>query len=111
VALAAGMVALTMLTGGHRAVPPQGEPRELERIAKHLTASGAHFYGVWWCEGCREQKERFGAAAIELPYVECSGGGPAGVEVFPTWEIAGRRLTGVLSPDSLASLSGYTRSP
>jgi hypothetical protein len=29
------------------------------------------------------------------------------VERFPTWEIAGRRVIGVLSPDSLARLSGY----
>ena len=108
-ALAGAMVALTLWTGGHRAVEPQGDPRRLEALARHLTVSGARFYGVWWCEGCREQKERFGAAALELPYVECSGGAPPGVTEYPTWEVSGRRITGVIAPDSLARLSGFSR--
>ena len=110
VALAAVMVALTLATGGRTPTAPAGDPRELAAIAQHLKASGARFYGVWWCEGCREQKELFGAAALDLPYVESSrGGAPAGVDQFPTWVINGRRVTGVLSPDSLARLSGYAR--
>jgi uncharacterized membrane protein len=110
-ALAAAMVALTLTTGGHRPVPPAGEPHRLEAIAQHLSSSGARFYGVWWCEGCRKQKELFGAAALDLPYVESSTHAPAGVERFPTWEIAGRRIIGVLSPDSLARLSGFDGAP
>jgi len=110
-ALAGAMVALTLTTGGHRAVAPAGDPLVLDGIARHLSESGAHFYGVWWCEGCRRQKELFGGAAADLPYVECSRGAPAGVDEYPTWEIAGRRTTGVLSPDSLAVLSGYEGSP
>ena len=108
-ALAAAMVALTLATGGHRAAPAAGDPVVLEKIARHLSASGAHFYGVWWCEGCRRQKELFGAAALDLPYEECSLRSPAGVDEYPTWEIAGRRTVGVLSPDSLAVLSGFVR--
>jgi len=107
--LAGAMVALTVLAGGHKPIAPHGEPRELESLARHLAASGARFYGVWWCDGCREQKEMFGVAALELPYVECSAGAPAGVTEYPTWEIAGRRTTGVLEPDSLAVLSGFGR--
>jgi len=107
VGLAAAMVALTLTTGGHKALPPAGEPGRLEAIARHLSASGARFYGLWWCTACREQKELFGAAAADLPYVECSRTAPAGVEKFPTWEISGRRFVGALSPDSLARLSGY----
>jgi uncharacterized membrane protein len=110
-ALAVGMVALTLVTGGHRPVRPAGAPRELSAIARHLNASGAHFYGVWWCEGCREQKELFGVAALELPYVECSRGCPDSIDVYPTWVIGGRRIPGMLSPDSLARLSGFERSP
>ena len=109
VALAAVMVTLTLTTGGHAVAPPRGDPRTLAAIARHLRASGAHFYGVWWCEGCREQKEAFGAAALDLPYVECSSGAPDSVREYPTWDIAGRRITGVLSPDSLATLSGFAR--
>ena len=109
--LAGAMVALTLATGGHRPVPPAGDPRTLEAIARHLSASGARFYGVWWCGACREQKELFGAAALDLPYVDCSRRSPEGVDEYPTWEIAGRRTVGVLSPDSLARLSGFERAP
>lgn len=108
--LAAGMVAITLVAGGHKPVPPAGEPKELSDIARHLSASGARLYGVWWCEGCREQKELFGAAALDLPYVECSRQAPPGIEEYPTWEIGRRRIAGILSPDSLARLSGFTES-
>jgi uncharacterized membrane protein len=111
VGLAAAMVALTLTTGGHRAIPPAGDPGRLEAIAQHLTASGARFYGVWWCTACREQKELFGAAAADLPYVESSRTAPEGVDKFPTWEIAGHRVVGAISPDSLAKLSGFESSP
>jgi uncharacterized membrane protein len=89
--LAAAMVALTLTTGGHKPLPPAGDPQRLEAIARHLTASGARFYGVWWCTACREQKELFGAAAADLPYVECSRSSPDSVDYYPTWEIAGWR--------------------
>ena len=105
--LAAAMVALTLTTGGHKAVAPAGDPRRLEAIARHLTSSGARFYGVWWCTVCREQKELFGAAAADLPYVECSRTSPEGVDSYPTWEISGRRIVGELSPDTLAVLSHF----
>src|SRR5262249_35149947 len=105
--LAGAMVALTILAGAHEPIAPRGAQRGLAALARHLAASGARFYGVWWCDGCREQKEMFGAAALELPYVECSTGAPAGVTEYPTWEIGGRSVTGVLEPDSLAALSDF----
>ena len=105
--LAAAMVALTLTTGGHKPVAPAGDPRRLEAIARHLSASGARFYGLWWCTVCREQKELFGTAAADLPYVECSRSSPEGVDKFPTWEISGRRIVGAISPDSLAVLSHF----
>ena len=82
---------------------PAGDPLVLDAIARHLSASGARFYGVWWCEGCRRQKELFGRrgrrpalrgvqrrGAAELlsaavPRV-ARGSGPG-----TTWEIAGRQ--------------------
>jgi len=88
-------------------VAPAGDTRRLEAIARHLSASGARFYGLWWCTVCREQKELFGAAAADLPYVECSRSSPEGVDKFPTWEISGRRIVGAISPDSLAVLSHF----
>jgi len=111
VLLALGMVALMATARRHEPVPPAGSLRRLAAIARHLNASGAHFYGVWWCEACRKQKELFGVAALDLPYVECSRKAPEGVDYFPTWEIAGKRFTGAISPDSLAQLSGFQKAP
>ncbi|MEQ1833469.1 MAG: vitamin K epoxide reductase family protein [Candidatus Eisenbacteria bacterium] len=78
------------------------------QLAEHLRASGARFYGLWWCSGCRDQKARFGDAASALPYVECSVEPvPDGVREFPTWEIAGERLVGVQSFATLAARSRF----
>lgn len=87
-----------------------------EGLATHLATTGVKFYGVYWCPHCQDQKAMFGSAARLLPYVECdsraSDGQPsvcakAGVRAFPTWEIAGQKLEGVLSLEDLARLSGY----
>jgi uncharacterized membrane protein len=88
-----------------------------EALARHLTDSGAHFYGTFWCPACREQKRLFGHAASALPYVECdargAGGRPdlceaAGVRVYPTWTIRGTTYEGVTRLETLARLSGFT---
>ncbi|MBI5739687.1 MAG: hypothetical protein HZA16_03110 [Nitrospirae bacterium] len=65
-----------------------------------------------------EQKDLFGASSDRLPYVECSPAGRGGpisakcremnIKSFPTWIIDGHRYEGVLKPDRLADLSGYT---
>jgi uncharacterized membrane protein len=88
-----------------------------EALARHLSATGARFYGAFWCPACREQKRLFGSAADELPYVECDARGPAarpdlctqaGVRQFPTWTIKGGRHEGVQSLDALGRASGFT---
>jgi uncharacterized membrane protein len=88
-----------------------------QALARHLTDTGARFYGAYWCPACREQKRLFGTAGEDLPYVECdaagAGGRPdlcsqAGVRVFPTWVIGGSRHEGVLTLDTLARLSQFT---
>ena len=108
VLLAGAMVTLALTTGARTTPPPAGDARRLVALARHLKSSGARFYGVWWCTACREQKDLFGAAAAALPYVECSrDSAPAGVQDFPTWDIAGRRLVGVLPVDTLAARSGF----
>jgi hypothetical protein len=39
-------------------------------LAQHLLASGAKFYGAYWCSHCQKQKSLFGAtAAANLPNV------------------------------------------
>ena len=88
-----------------------------QEVARHLSATGARFYGAFWCSACREQKRLFGSAADELPYVECDVRGPgarpdlctqAGVRAYPTWVIQGTRHEGVTPPETLARLSGFT---
>jgi uncharacterized membrane protein len=93
------------------------ESRRASALAQHLTQYGAKFYGASWCAECSRQKHRFGSAADELPYVECSPGGrntpmtltcsSAGVTVFPTWVIDGRQHTGVLEPELLSVLTRF----
>ncbi|MCP5150644.1 MAG: vitamin K epoxide reductase family protein [Ectothiorhodospiraceae bacterium] len=92
------------------------QPR-LRALAEHLTASGAKFYGAYWCPHCQDQKKLFGASAERLPYVECSPegrGGPqsaacglAGVRDYPSWDIGGRRYGGVLEIPLLERLSDF----
>jgi len=86
-------------------------------LAKHLTEIGAKFYGASWCDHCQQQKQYFGSAADELPYVECKPGGPSApmtrpcldnyISTFPTWVINDRRVEGVLSLTTLAEMSGF----
>jgi len=86
-------------------------------LAKHLSQSGAKFYGAFWCPHCQKQKAAFGKEAMQfVPYIECSppdrNGQTAACEVakiesYPTWEINGKRSTGEESLTELADLTGY----
>jgi uncharacterized membrane protein len=99
---------------------PRAEPR-MTALAEHLEASGAKFYGAFWCATCREQKALFGGAAESLPYVECHPNGRQGglafecvsaeIRSYPTWIIRGRRYEQVMHPDELASRSGFRYEP
>jgi uncharacterized membrane protein len=91
----------------------------LKALAVHLRASGARFYGAYWCPTCQKQKDLFEASVDRLPYVECTPDGRNGVRNFdcvandikdyPTWIIEGRRYTGLLSVDGLAALSRFKK--
>ena len=93
------------------------EKPQLKALATHLEASGAKFYGAFWCPRCQAQKAAFEASAARLPYVECTPSGRNGprslacvnnaVERYPTWIIGERRIEGMLEPKVLASLSGF----
>jgi len=111
-------VAALAFVGGGYALQDRQEPAGAyaEGLAKHLAASGAKFYGAYWCPHCAEQKRLFGQAARYLPYVECdprsSEARPreceaAGVRAYPTWVIRGRKYEGTLPLEELARLSGY----
>jgi uncharacterized membrane protein len=95
--------------------PP--ENAELKALAEHLDASGAKYYGAFWCPNCQDQKRLFGRSADRLPYVECTPNGRAGMVAFecvaadiaayPTWIINGRRFQQVLSIEELARYSRF----
>jgi uncharacterized membrane protein len=111
VALATVGLSLAAFSVGGPGTPYQ------EALARHLRDTGARFYGAHWCPACRAQKRLFGNAADALPYVECDPASPgarpelcaqANVRSFPTWTIRGDRREGVMSLDTLATLSGFT---
>jgi uncharacterized membrane protein len=122
-AAGAGMsvLAVAFLLWGYAAsAPPPPQAAYAEGLARHLAASGVKLYGAYWCPHCTDQKEMFGAAAGQLPYIECDGRSPlgkptvcaaAGIRAFPTWDIGGTRYEGVLSLEELARLSGYSPPP
>jgi len=99
--------------------PPPPDDPWARPLAEHLAATGAKFYGAYWCEHCQQQKRSFGSSADLLPYVECKPGGPSApmtrecldhyISTFPTWVIKDRRIEGVLSLSELADLSGFKR--
>ncbi|HKZ04141.1 MAG TPA: vitamin K epoxide reductase family protein [Methylomirabilota bacterium] len=116
-ALAAGAALLAIVGGAFvfAGGPPPATPYQ-EALAKHLARSGAVFYGAYWCPHCQEQKELFGSAAAQLPYVECDPKGRhpqtsrcegAGVRVFPTWVFGAERREGVQRLEDLAKASGF----
>lgn len=117
----AGAFSIALLVSGYAASAPQTAASDYtEGLAKHLTASGAVFYGAFWCPHCADQKAMFGSAARFLPYVECDPRGAGAqpqvclahqVRAYPTWEVGGQRIEGVLDLRALARLSGYPAPP
>ena len=52
------------------AVTTKSTPDQIA-LAQHLKATGARFYGAYWCKYCNKQRQLFGAeATAELPYLE-----------------------------------------
>jgi thiol-disulfide isomerase/thioredoxin len=91
---------------------------DLVPFAQCLKDKGAVFYGAFWCPHCQNTKKMFGAAAANLPYVECSTPDAQGqtqvckdngIESYPTWVFPdGSRLSGEQTLQSLADKSGCT---
>lgn len=118
---AAMTVTVLMLVGGYAiSAPRAGATDYATGLAKHLTATGVKLYGAYWCPHCTDQKQLFGKAASLLPYVECDPRSAVGqssvcvareIRAFPTWEIAGQKIEGILSLEQLARLTGYPPPP
>jgi thiol-disulfide isomerase/thioredoxin len=94
------------------------KPESVQKLAACIKASGAKFYGAFWCPHCNDQKDMFGDAKKELPYIECStpdgrGENPvcaaAKITGYPTWVFAdGTSQPGALSFEELAQRTGCT---
>jgi len=120
--LVLGTVFVTALVGAwqHGLLQPPENP-ELRALAEHLEASGAQYYGAYWCPNCQEQRRMFGRSANRLPYVECSPNGHGamvafecvsdGISAYPTWVINGRRFQEVLSIEELKRYSRFEGAP
>ena len=91
--------------------------RESIELAKYLKDNGVVKYSAYWCPNCLNQSELFGKQAYkELNVVECARDGinsqtqlwlDKKVKGFPTWEINGKLILGVLSLKELSKLTGF----
>ncbi len=86
-------------------------------LAKYLNDKGVVKYSAYWCPNCLNQSELFGKQAYkELNVVECARDGKNSqtqlcidkkIKGFPTWEIDGKLILGVLSLNELSKLTGF----
>ena len=91
--------------------------KESIELAKYLNNNGVVKYSAYWCPNCLNQSELFGKQAYkELNVVECARDGTnsqtqlcidKNVKGFPTWEINGKLILGVLSLKELSRLTGF----
>ena len=91
--------------------------KESIQFAKYLSDKGVVKYSAYWCPNCLIQSELFGKQAYEeLNVVECARDGlnsqtqlciDKEIKGFPTWEINGKLILGVLSLKELSNLTGF----
>ena len=91
--------------------------KETIKFAKYLKDSGVIKYSAYWCPNCLNQSELFGKQAYkELNVVECANDGKNSqtqlcidkkIKGFPSWEINGKIILGVLTLKELSTLTGY----
>ena len=92
--------------------------KESIELAKYLNDKGVVKYSAYWCPNCLNQSELFGKQAYkELNVVECANDGKnsktqlcidKNIQGFPTWEINGKLILGVLTLKELSNLTGYS---
>ena len=91
--------------------------KETIEFAKYLKDNDVVKYSAYWCPNCLNQSELFGKQAYkELNVVECARDGinsqtqlciDKKIKGFPTWEINGNLILGVLSLKELSKLTGF----
>ena len=93
--------------------------KETVSLAKYLKDNGVVKYSAYWCPNCLNQSELFGKQAYkELNVVECARDGKNSqtqlciekkIQGFPSWEINGKIIIGVLTLEELSELTGYNK--
>ena len=91
--------------------------KETIKFAKYLKDIGVIKYSAYWCPNCFNQGELFGRQAYkELKVIECARDGKNSqtqlcidkkIKGFPSWEINGKIILGVLTLKELSTLTGY----
>ena len=91
--------------------------KETIKFAMYLKDIGVIKYSAYWCPNCLNQSELFGKQAYkELNVVECANDGKNSqtqlcidkkIKGFPSWEINGKIILGVLTLEELSTLTGY----
>ena len=91
--------------------------KESIELAKYLNDKGVVKYSAYWCPNCLNQSELFGKQAYkELNVVECANDAKNSqtqlcidkkIQGFPSWEINGKIILGVLTLRELSKLTGY----
>ena len=91
--------------------------KESIELAKYLNNKGVVKYSAYWCPNCLNQSELFGKQAYkELNVIECARDGinsqtqlciDKKIKGFPTWEINGKLILGVLSLKELSNLTEF----
>ncbi len=70
------VITLILLVGGlflATRTPPQSiETAKLDQFAQCLTDKGMVMYGAYWCQHCKNVKEKFGSSFSKINYVECT---------------------------------------
>jgi len=98
-------------------VSSTGDASYLEKLARHLTASGMILYGAYWDQDTNSQKEIFGDAARLIDYVECDQAGTdpnpdecvaQNILIYPTWIYKEQQYNHLQSLADLAKISGFT---
>ena len=105
------------LNNGKELILTSESTKESIELAKYLKDKGVVKYSAYWCPNCLNQSELFGKQAYrELNVVECARDGKNSqtqlcidkkIKGFPTWEVNGKLILGVLSLKELSKLTGF----
>lgn len=107
------LIVVSLVVVGYRNAKAPGK---YDDFAKCLTSKDVLMYGAYWCPHCTDQKKLFGKSFQYVTYVECAlPGNPnqqtalciqRNIESYPTWEVNGSKVLGVLPLEDLSARTG-----